>query len=128
MNLADQRTQIAAAISSVQAAGATVHPRPSEGRISPPCVVIEDVSMTFVDNSKLALVGWTLSLLAPRTAPSTETLVLESMLEMVLAGLSKGVHAQIGFVLQDVSPTTPDVSGYPIHGLSVTGVSNYPNC
>jgi hypothetical protein len=124
MTLEEQRALLTATIKSVYANG--VHDLPSDGKVSPPCVIIGQPTITFPVNSSLGSVNWPITLFESRTDKGAAQLRLEAQLQAILFELRKG--AGFGLVLQGAQPVPDDLSGLPMPTYLINATSVLPNC
>lgn len=121
--LSQQREAIYGAVSAVYTN--PVHQYPSEGKISPPCVVVGKPTILF-DTPALGLVQWDIHLYETRSDQGTSTKKLEDALQAVLLELRKG--ADCNLVLQNVYPLEADMSGYTVPAYTITATATLSNC
>jgi hypothetical protein len=92
----------------------------------PPVAVIIDPRMIFPDNSKVAMVQWTIRLYEVRKAPSGVSTDFDALLAELLLPLGKGM--QMGYVLDRVDNQVMTDQGYPLPGYVIVGNCPLANC
>jgi hypothetical protein len=92
----------------------------------PPVAVIIDPRMIFPDNSKVAIVEWTIRLYEVRKSPAGVSYDFDALLAELLLPLGKGM--QMGFVLSRVENRVMTDMGYSLPGYVIIGNCPLANC
>jgi hypothetical protein len=92
----------------------------------PPVAMIIDPRMIFPDNSKVALVEWSIRLYEVRKAPSGVSFDFDAIIGDLLLPLGKGMG--MGYVLNRVENTILTDAGYQLPGYVIIGNCPLANC
>jgi hypothetical protein len=121
--LEEQRAAIVTAIATVYTKA--IHEVPAEGKVSPPCVIVEKPTILF-DSPALGLVSWDINRYETRTDGGAAQKRLEVDLQAILLELRKG--AGVNLVLRAAFPLEADVSGITIPAFTIQATATLPNC
>ena len=92
----------------------------------PPAAMILDPRMVFPDNSKVAMVEWSIRLYEVRKSASGVSYDFDALLGELLLPLGKGM--QMGYVLNRVENRVMNDMGYSLPGYVIIGNCPLANC